>query len=129
MINPSSIVYHVGGGTLPKSSPFKTYLNFRNNLLTLQKNLPKNKFRKILFIKLILDGIAGLKYLLSMNLKDTIAIIKAHISFYKMSKKNSKKRPLHFVSNPSAMYNKSIVFEYYLKNKKTFNKLTKNLFN
>lgn len=129
MINPYSKVYHVGGGTLPKSSPFKTYLNFRNNLLTLQKNLPKKKFKKILFIKLILDGIAALKFLLSMNFKDTNAVIKAHISFYKMSKKNAEKRPLQIISNPSAMYNKSIVLEYYLNNKKKFGELKKNLFN
>jgi GT2 family glycosyltransferase len=129
MINPKSEVYHVGGGTLPKNSPFKTYLNFRNNLLTIQKNLPKSKFRKLLFIKLFLDGIAGLKFLFEGSYKDTFAVAKAHFGFYKMSKQNAKKRANNIHQKPSAMYDKSIVTEYYLKGKKTFDQLDESIFN
>ena len=59
------MVYHVGGGTLNYQSPFKTYLNFRNNLVTMIKNLPPNQVFSTVFFRMILDGIAGVKYLLS----------------------------------------------------------------
>ena len=65
MVNPNSIVYHVGGGTLDSSSPFKTYLNFRNNLFMLFKNLPAIELVKTVLIRLILDGAAALSLLLN----------------------------------------------------------------
>ena len=63
MVEPKSVVYHVGGGTLDAGSPLKTYLNFRNNLQMLFKNLPINSLLRIIPIRLILDGIAALTYL------------------------------------------------------------------
>src|ERR1022692_4022740 len=63
MYCPQSEVYHVGGGTLPKNNPRKTYLNFRNNLLMIFKNAPKKDLWKICLLRLILDGVAGTKFL------------------------------------------------------------------
>ena len=62
MVNPESTVYHVGGGTLDSSSPFKTYLNFRNNLFMLYKNLTVFKLLITLFLRLPLDGIAAITF-------------------------------------------------------------------
>ena len=77
-----SSVYHLGGGTLNKLSPKKTFLNFRNNLLMLVKNHPDEKFVIKITQKLILDGLAAIKFLLEGNIKHFIAVLKAHISFY-----------------------------------------------
>jgi len=77
----NSTIFHVGGGTLNKQNPQKTYLNFRNNLCTLLKNLPKNKLY-IIFIRLLLDGLAGIYLLIKYGFSHTWAIIKAHFSFY-----------------------------------------------
>ena len=77
-----SHVYHLGGGTLNKLSPRKTFLNFRNNLLLLVKNHPKKNFIIKMTQKLILDGLAGIKFLFAGNIKHVLAIFKAHISFY-----------------------------------------------
>src|ERR1019366_6604083 len=77
-----STVYHVGGGTLNKTSPKKTFLNFRNNLILLCKNHPPDFFYLKLFIRFLLDGFAGLKFLLSGKFSHFLAVIKAHFSFY-----------------------------------------------
>jgi GT2 family glycosyltransferase len=119
---PESVVYHVGGGTLPKNSPFKTYLNFRNNLLLLHKNLKTRKFIFILPIRLILDGVAGVKFLLSGQLKDVGAIIKAHFHFYGRMRNNARKK-LKPSKKLKTIYNKSIVFQHYAKGKKHFSEL------
>jgi len=82
MIEPKSIVYHVGGGTLDSSSPFKTYLNFKNNLSMLFKNLPFLNLG-VIFIRLFLDGIAAITFLKQKNgFKHFFAVIKAHLVFY-----------------------------------------------
>jgi len=77
-----STIFHVGGGTLNKRNPKKTYLNFRNNLYTLLKNLPKNKLY-IIIIRLFLDGFAGIYLLTKYGFSHTWAVIKAHFSFYR----------------------------------------------
>jgi hypothetical protein len=120
---PQSKVYHVGGGTLNATNPKKTYLNFRNNLLLLHKNLDKNRL-SIIFIRLLLDGLAGIKFLTDLKPKHTLAIIKAHFAFYLMLSQNKQKR-ITSVSNskPEGIYNKSILKAYYLKKQKTFKQL------
>ncbi|MBP6386641.1 MAG: glycosyltransferase family 2 protein [Pseudarcicella sp.] len=118
---PQSIVYHVGGGTLQKSNPFKTFLNFRNGLAMIYKNLPEKQLRRKIFIRLVLDGLAGVKFLLSGDYKSTIAIIKAHFSFYGNFKHWNTKRKNNLKSEHIiTIYPKSIVVEYYLKKKKIF---------
>ena len=101
MVEPKSVVYHVGGGTLNAGSPFKTYLNFRNNLFMLFKNLPTSSLFTTIPMRLVLDGVAALTFLNKENgLEHVLAIAKAHFSFYfaipnliakrqKISQKNS----------------------------------------
>jgi GT2 family glycosyltransferase len=123
MYCPQSVVYHIGGGTLPKISWRKTFYNFRNNFVLLYKNLPDNLVREIFMKRMILDGIAALKFLFTAGFKDFWAIYKAHISFYstlsitRAKRKQLKHAPLHKV------YRKNIVFEYFLRNKKKFTDL------
>lgn len=116
-----SKVYHVGGATLQQGSPMKTELNFRNSLLMLTKNLPQKELYQILFIRMVLDGIAGIQFLLQGKLKHFFAIIKAHFSFYARFSENYYKR-----SNfQQAKYYtvKSIVYNYFVKNIRFFNDL------
>jgi GT2 family glycosyltransferase len=114
-----SKVYHVGGATLQSNNPQKTYLNFRNSLFTLVKNAHGNVFALLLF-RLILDGVAGFKFLFELRAQHTLAVLRAHFSFYEQlnqllnSRKSSIKRQKYYKKN-------SIVLTYYLKNCKTFN--------
>ena len=117
----SSIVYHVGGATLGHGNPKKTFLNFRNSLLMLTKNLPKSSLYKILIIRMILDGVAGFHFLSKGKTKHFFAILKAHYSFYKMFPKVYKEREI--VQNKDYFKLKSIVFTHFLKNGKVFQKL------
>ena len=115
-----SIVYHVGGATLKEGNPKKTYLNFRNSLFMLLKNLPENKLIPIIFTRLLLDGIAGIQFLSKGKFKHFIALLKAHFSFYrsinKMLKKRVKKHSLNY------FHTKSIVFTYFVKKGIVFDK-------
>ena len=87
-----STVYHVGGATLQETNPHKTYLNFRNSLLNVVKNVPKKWFLFIIISRLVLDGIAGMKFLFELRPIHTFAILKAHLSFYKNFFKFLRKR-------------------------------------
>ncbi len=118
-----STVYHVGGGTLNKIKPQKTFLNFRNNLFMLHKNLPGNKLFSTLLMRLFIDGIAGMKLLFSDGISHMIAVIKAHFHFYFYFFKNQKKRKLSKPSWHKEIYNKSILFDFFLRNKKKYSKL------
>ncbi len=118
-----SIVYHVGGGTLPKNSSRKTFLNFRNNFNLLFKNLPANKLYKVIFVRLFLDGIAALKFLSEGGYKDLYAVLRAHLSFYASYNINRKKRKKIHQKDVSMIYTKNIVVEYYLKKKTKFSEL------
>lgn len=83
MVEPKSIVYHVGGGTLDAGSPFKTHLNFRNNLSMLFKNLPLSNLFFIIPIRLVLDAFAALSFLNKpKGIAHLFAVMKAHFSFY-----------------------------------------------
>jgi GT2 family glycosyltransferase len=120
---PHSVVYHVGGATLSSYNPQKTFLNFRNSLMTLIKNLPKNKIVSVIFYRLILDGIAGLKFLYELQPKHTFAVLKAHISFYKNFSIIWKKRNNTPTKTSNYYFTKSIVYQYYIKKKKLFSKI------
>lgn len=122
MYCPDSIVYHIGGGTLPKNSPKKTYLNMRNNLYLLFKNLPANKLFPVLFTRFILDGIASFKFLIDGGLKDFMAVVKAHFSFYANFNKMRRKRK-NIQSQTTGIFHGNIVWEYYVLRKKTFKEL------
>ncbi len=124
---PTSIVYHVGGGTLSKISPFKTYLNFRNNLLILYKNLPKGKLPKIILYRLFLDTVAGVKFIFDGQLKHSFSVLKAHFHFYLMLSKFREKRldnrKYATVNSIPEIYPKSIVFQHFVKRVKLFSDL------
>jgi len=117
--NFESVVYHVGGATLQQGHPMKTYLNFRNSLLMLTKNLPENKLYRILFCRMVLDGIAGLQFLLQGKFNHFWAILKAHFSFYTLFSIHYKKRGIF---QSEKYYNtKSIVYLYFIKKVTVFN--------
>lgn len=118
-----SVVYHVGGGTLHKSNPKKTYLNFRNNFYLLYKNLEGKRIVPVFFWRLILDGVAGVKFLMDGNYKDTYAILKAHLNFYTSLPSLHKKRRKLKQNKVSKVYQRNIVYEHFVKKIKKFNSL------
>ncbi|MCS7075685.1 MAG: glycosyltransferase family 2 protein [Bacteroidia bacterium] len=122
---PKSVIYHVGGGTLSMQSPKKTYLNFRNSLLMLYKNLPKKKIYTTLLKRLILDGIAGIFYLTKLRPKHIFAIIKAHWHFFaKIPKYKHQRNSVQLMQkNKVLLYPKSIIFLKFIKGRKTFTEL------
>ncbi len=113
-----STVYHVGGATLKEGNPRKTFLNFRNSLLMLTKNLPKNKLISIIIVRMILDGIAGFQFIFKGKFKHFSAILKAHYSFYGLIFIMLKKRSEN--QKQCYYYTKSIVYNYFVKNGKVF---------
>ena len=125
MYCPDSIVYHLGGGTLNAENPFKTYLNFRNNLFLIQKNLPFIQAVLIIFCRFWLDLLSAFKFLLDGKVKDANAVRKAHISFFKMIFiTSSKARKISTSSfNPTGKIRRSVVWQYFVLKKKTFNSL------
>lgn len=118
-----SVCYHLGGGTLNKTSPFKTFLNFRNNLYLLYKNLPLEKKRKVFFMRFFLDIIASLSFLLQGKAGEFNAVYKAYKEFAKTKKQMKQKRRPIINHNIKEIYKGSIVFSYYFKKKKRFNEL------
>lgn len=125
--NPESTIYHVGGGTLPNNSPFKLYLNFRNNLFLLYKNLPKGKLFPILFSRMILDGLSAITFLLKLSFPKFNAVLKAHFHFYKslkiLQQKREKLLQNKTVNNHKEIYSKSIIIDYFLRKKQLFKNL------
>lgn len=110
-----STVYHVGGATLDSGNPKKTFLNFRNSLFMLTKNLPSKKLFSVLFIRMVLDGIAGLRFLSQGKIKHFVAVLRAHYSFYSALNKNLKKRNKNSKENYFNI--KSIVYQYFVLKK------------
>ncbi len=117
----NSIVYHVGGATLQMGNPKKTFLNFRNSLLMLTKNLPKSSLVWVLFCRLFLDGIAGIQFLFKGKGLHFIAILKAHFAFYALFLDTYKKRDK--IQSKVYYKTKSIVFTYFIKKGTVFEKL------
>jgi GT2 family glycosyltransferase len=124
---PDSVVYHIGGGTLSYKSPYKTYLNFRNSLYLLHKNLPEDKFSSILLTRKLLDGVAIVFFIMKGNGKSAIAVWRAHMDYYKalgrLSEKRKIVREMEISQSRDCILNKSIVFEFYIKGNRTYNSL------
>lgn len=123
MVCPQSVVYHVGGGTLSKANPRKTYLNFRNNQYLLYKNLPFRYRMFILPLRFALDMLAAFVFLLKGARKDAIAVVKAHLHFWKAIpglRKNKNPFPLQ---GRSYIGKKSLIWNYYVLGKKTYKAL------
>lgn len=128
---PQSMVYHVGGGALPNDSPFKLYLNYRNNLLMLYKNLPYRKGKgrhllrrkSLLFARMLLDGASAAVYLLQGKTESFKAVVKAHKDYRKLRKKSRiSSRIIGYTSSfPKYMtgaYNRSIILKFFTGHRK-----------
>lgn len=123
VVIPESKVFHIGGGTLPKKSSQKTYLNFRNNYLLLYKNLPRKKVFSSLTLRLLLDWMAAVKFLTEGNPEDFFAVFKAQFHTYFSFSKHKHKRKLNPTFSRKFIYRKSIIRDYYLGKKKKFTDL------
>lgn len=121
---PNSTVYHVGGGTLNTSNPKKTYLNFRNNLFMLHKNLPFGQAVGVIFIRMWMDLVALIHFLVQGKGKDAWAVSRAHQSFFINFFKNSKKRKKYSaVEYKKGVYSKSIIWDFYVNKIQKFSDL------
>lgn len=119
---PTSKIYHVGGGTLNKLNPRKTYLNFRNNLSLLLKNLPWFQLFWKLPFKFLLDWAATIKFILGGQSGHGFAVIRAQIDFLLLSVRNLKKRRAVTKLKKNSIENSDFLlpFQYFIKRKKTF---------
>lgn len=124
---PQSVVYHVGGATLKKENPRKTYLNFRNNLVMLYKNLPSRNFASVMRTRAVLDYIAALSFILKLQFPNALAVLRARreyrllrSSFTPAREENLKKTSLSVIPEWTKS---SILAQYYLRGKKFFSQL------
>ena len=120
---PRSTVYHVGGGTLPKSNPFKTELNFRNNLSMLYKNLPDRRRWRVLATRLWLDRVAAVKFLLEGHRGEYLAVRKAHREYRAWRGDLRRKREAIKPKQVPCVYQGNLLVEYYLLRRRTFSEL------
>ena len=122
---PKAEVYHVGGGTLNANNPYKTYLNFKNNLVIMQKNLPLSDAYSRIFIRMCLDFIAWIHFLLQGKPDFAWSINRAHYDFLLNLSKNGKKRTNKQISFSShtGQYPSSIVWAYFIKKIRFFSQL------
>ncbi|MDD4191512.1 MAG: glycosyltransferase family 2 protein [Mangrovibacterium sp.] len=122
-----STVYHLGGGSLPYHSPRKLYLNFRNSLFLLYKNLPANKLFKVMTLRMFLDGAAAMKFLIGGNPRGFMSVWNAHLSYYRALPVLKKKRKqLMELSTPKwheEILCKSIIWKFYIQKKRKFGEL------
>lgn len=120
----TSHVFHLGGSTLSNMNPTKTFLNFRNSLFSITKNLPRRKAFLIIFIRLVLDAVAALRFVFQLKFKHCFAILKAHLSFYRYFRKMYRKREK---ANYILKYyvTKSIVWSHFVHQESVFSALVK----
>jgi GT2 family glycosyltransferase len=122
---PNAEVYHVGGGTLNANNPYKTYLNFRNNLIILQKNLPLSDAYSRIFVRICIDFIAWIRFMLQGKVEFATAINKAHWYFFQHLNANARKRGQKQLSfhKHTGQYNSSIVYDYFIRKIQYFSQL------
>ncbi len=127
-VQPASVVYHVGGGTLKTENNFKTFLNFRNNLVMLAKNLPFSTAIYTIVPRLMLDGIAAWKGLFEGSPGFFGAIVKSHVQFVKWLIWDQKKSifPVSRKGQVNGRYKGSIVWQFFIKKKKSFSEINRN---
>jgi DNA-binding transcriptional MerR regulator len=117
VVVPDAMVFHVGGASLSQGNPKKTYLNFRNNLLLLHKNMPVKQGRVKLFVRRLYDTLAWGMFLLKFDFKNANAVLKAHNDFRKMKKLYTEHPDINVLASlPGAKRN--IIIDYYLKRMK-----------
>ena len=116
---PTSVVYHLGGGTLNKLNPRKTYYNFRNSLFNLLKNAPLKRYKRLIIKRMLLDAIAVTQFLLLLRWKHALMVLRAHFDYY-----GYKKRILNKRRSSNAIddyyHSKNIVFKFFVQGKKRF---------
>lgn len=125
-VEPASVVYHLGGGTLPTNSPRKTYLNYRNNLYMLYKNLPSCRLWYVMPLRMCFDGLSAAVYLLQGRLTLVKQVWRAHMDFYRALRSlRVKRRLIHANTSPDlykqifeVVYHGSIVMRYYVGKRK-----------
>lgn len=127
---PKSVVYHLGGGSLPMGSPRKVFYNFRNSLFMLWKNYSEYKFYRRFSARLMMDYAAALKAIINGNVGEFLAVFKAHLYFLRTFGKLNEKRKQQLnirkvAGNPPAMMEINVVKEYFLSKKKHFHQLLK----
>lgn len=124
-VQPASVVYHVGGGTLPKGNSLKTFLNFRNNLIMLAKNLPTGAALWKLPFRIFLDAVSAWRGLLSGDGGYFLAIVKAHLHFtgWLCFRKSRSVFPVKKDGKLNGWYNGIVVWDYFVKKKKTFSEI------
>ncbi|MFN2380778.1 MAG: glycosyltransferase family 2 protein [Bacteroidales bacterium] len=121
---PESVVYHVGGGTLNYGTPRKVYLNFRNNLYLLHKNLPERILRKRIFTRMVLDGVAAVMFLFTFHFRNFREVLRAHHDYLRDRPRLDEKR--RKINSEEERYkkmpilNKSIIAGFYIGGKKVF---------
>ena len=124
---PDSAVYHIGGGTLPKNNPMKTYLNFRNNLTMLYKNLSDGELHHVMRVRAVLDYVAALQALLSGRMGDFKAILRGRRAFkqwlpdYREVRRSVQS--MRKVDSVTGIYRRSILWQYYAKGHKKFSQI------
>lgn len=122
---PASHVYHLGGGSLPAANPRKTYLNFRNNLLLLHKNLPAADLRGALLRRRLLDTVAWAKFILTLDLPNASAILRAHRDFRRMRREYTAHPPVNLLTRSADRRSRrpDILLSYFIKRKRHYSQL------
>lgn len=124
---PLSQVYHLGGGSLAYDNPRKLYLNFRNSLFMIYKNCPPNRLFRVLFVRMILDGIAALKLLAEGNVNGLKSVFRAHMALYaNWAKLKQKRRKLKLEAQPKwhdEILCRSLIWSFYVGKKRSFSQL------
>lgn len=124
MVNPRSVVYHLGGGSLEQGNKRKIYLNFRNNLLLMQKNLHENERGKKINSRHFLNFAASIQFVLKGQFSNAMAVYRATKDFLKQKNSVSKfEEGNHKLTEMAGVYNGSLVSEYFLKKKRKFSEI------
>jgi len=120
----TSEVYHLGGSTLNNMNPKKTYLNFRNSLFSITKNLPRRRAFTLIFLRLLLDGVAAIRFIFQLKFNHFMAIFRAHLSFYRQFRKMYRKREkANFILKYYVV--KSVVWSHFVNQIAKFDDLVK----
>lgn len=124
---PASTVYHLGGGTLPNNTPRKLYLNYRNNLFLLFKNLPVYQLIPVMFIRMLLDGFSAMIYLLNGSSAFFLSVVRAHLAFYRriplLIRLRQQLKGKIRTGKITDIYPGSIVFDFFVRRRRHFDQL------
>lgn len=118
VVVPQAVAYHLGGASLSAGTSQKTYLNFRNNLLMLHKNLPRRDYRWALIKRRLYDTMAWLRYIISFEFRNALAVLRAHRDYAKMKKNYASHPDKNLIKD-----NTNILVEYYIKRHRKFSQL------